>query len=1744
MKNKYFKRALAFLLTLAMLCTSGPFGGGAVMAEAAEPEAEATEAEAVDVAEPGVEGNLGDEADVAAADAGDEVENSEKNVADTDDGDMTNDMVDEEADNNANDETDGGANNEAQVTYDDQEPESAQPLYDAGEGYWKGIVFEDAGELVDIWKNIGLLWDYEGGQSPYDEKFEYAGDLETLFSKLTKGENNGEITDGSPIAAEYVYISQTNPGVSDKTITVPATVKGLIIGNGNYYSEEDEKEIDFGVIANKLTIEGTETDVYFEKGLYIDADEGNFTIEFSSTEANNKSRVILGDNTVNGVVSCGSKNAGNDVTETIVVYGDIMLNGFINEGETKLDALIGHNPDDEEDGPRDCKFLIKDAANEHASVKGITFNKISGDTEGTIIYNGYPGEEHLALLPRFKMSIELGTVTDTNEGDGSEFTYDRGISVRFWKHSDTPFYLGDYYDDEGNNDWWQKVDAEELKAGTQVAYFVPEGEGTEDEIDEKINEIAEKVGYYNHNREKEGKDQDLYLNSNGRLALDEALYSAYSILWLAEEDFWRVREDYGLITGEFAGILNQVDSLDNLSEGNDNEAEYVVILVNEKVTDESEPDTLNLPDGIKGVLIWSRTENWPLKGISANEGCEISIDAANIDSISQDFELIIKSGVDSASRTSDEETRVIFSDSQVNGNINISGNAKVTFIDSNVEGNVTVLQGADLFFINATIKGSVTGTDNSDTTILISKQFIAKGVKNFSLFMVESYATFIVDDPDALEFNDIEFIVRDNNNENPNDENEGSYQFYFDIVYNGYPEDEGKLPVFKGEITETVDAALQDEELYCGVNMRFVKSSDSGKNFWENDDWWDDAEDEELEEGTPIAKISGSDKNLIQKIGYHNNKDYGTYYSDGWILIGQVDEGLAYRVLQFNNADDFERAKNDVDTIWEAEENYGIAWFDTDSVDDFLNGDGVNYVVIQAMKKSYELEDKTLTLPANIKGALLVSSGDGEVDTEENGTERLLPWKLNELIIQGKTEVIIDNVTFEPTGQELKLTINNAGDLQEPSDKDTTVEFIHSGVDGDINISGKADVIFINEFWAAGDIKVSDSADLYFQNADINGSVTGADSGDTAISISEKFFANGVKNISQFTVDGHATFIVKEPDKVDKVEFNDIVLNVFAKDAGITEGNEEDKEEYEFYFDLVYNGYPSDKAKLPAFKGNVTERGTLEEGHNYGIGLRFVTYSENFWENGDWWDTVEDVVLNEDVLAATTTLSDETAVMELMKRLWYTSPKQYNTEDDNNKVWFEPESNGAGGYNIVVKYAEGFAPDNKPDEPDESDKPVINSVLFPKKKETYSAVYTGEQICPVMVVAYKYTDEKGKAKTQTLKLNVDYTLRYSNNVDAGVDTASVTVKGIGEYSGNITKNFTITPKSIAKVKLSPVGDIVYTEGEEPNPVVVVTDGTYELVKDVDYEVVLSSKGSPTADTQSVLTVKGKGNYDSGTESKSSVKFNILAPIQGTSDIKPINAESVKVELKIPAKGYTYNGKQQKPKVTVTDGGVKVPASQYKVIYSNNVNACSKDAENAATVRVVGVTKKGKGYYGVTAPVKFDIGKKDFAKVKVASVPNIPLTGKVSDITFTVKDGKHILTEDEEFTVDYGAIKNPDGSIKDGIKTGEKYKITLKAVNGKNYTDDSTKEVTVKFGQLNLGSKTAKMTVTIKDPTQNKVEVVYNGVTLTDGTDYTATVKLDKKKGTYTVTIKAVKKSAYKGTKVFKGVTFTAPETEQ
>ena len=146
---------------------------------------------------------------------------------------------------------------------------------------------------------------------------------------------------------------------------------------------------------------------------------------------------------------------------------------------------------------------------------------------------------------------------------------------------------------------------------------------------------------------------------------------------------------------------------------------------------------------------------------------------------------------------------------------------------------------------------------------------------------------------------------------------------------------------------------------------------------------------------------------------------------------------------------------------------------------------------------------------------------------------------------------------------------------------------------------------------------------------------------------------------------------------------------------------------------------------------------------------------------------------------------------------------------------------------------------------------ILKSMLNCDVASIPTQVYTGSAIEPDVTV---------KDGETTLTLGTDYEVAYSNNVNAG--TATVTITGKGNYSGETAATFTIV-KSMTNdgITIAAIADQTYT-GSAIEPEVTVTDGETTLTLGTDYTIGYSANvnvGTATA------TITGKGNYSGSRE---------------------------------------------------------------------------------------------------------------------------------------------------------------------------------------------------------------------------------------------------------------------------------------
>ena len=125
--------------------------------------------------------------------------------------------------------------------------------------------------------------------------------------------------------------------------------------------------------------------------------------------------------------------------------------------------------------------------------------------------------------------------------------------------------------------------------------------------------------------------------------------------------------------------------------------------------------------------------------------------------------------------------------------------------------------------------------------------------------------------------------------------------------------------------------------------------------------------------------------------------------------------------------------------------------------------------------------------------------------------------------------------------------------------------------------------------------------------------------------------------------------------------------------------------------------------------------------------------------------------------------------------------------------------------------------------------------------------YVGKAITPALTV--KYNDKK-------LTKDVDYTVKYSDNVNAG--NAKAVITGIGKYSGSYTKTFKIVPvKESDELKFSPKKTVMSYSGKAKTPGIVITYKNKTLTKNKDYKISYTSNVNIGT---AKMNVKGIGNF--------------------------------------------------------------------------------------------------------------------------------------------------------------------------------------------------------------------------------------------------------------------------------------------
>ncbi|MCR4960492.1 MAG: Ig-like domain-containing protein [Lachnospiraceae bacterium] len=223
-------------------------------------------------------------------------------------------------------------------------------------------------------------------------------------------------------------------------------------------------------------------------------------------------------------------------------------------------------------------------------------------------------------------------------------------------------------------------------------------------------------------------------------------------------------------------------------------------------------------------------------------------------------------------------------------------------------------------------------------------------------------------------------------------------------------------------------------------------------------------------------------------------------------------------------------------------------------------------------------------------------------------------------------------------------------------------------------------------------------------------------------------------------------------------------------------------------------------------------------------------------------------------------------------------------------------------------------------------------------------------------------------KSTSFKKGATYSVVYTNNKNAG--TATVTVKGTKNYTGTVSRTFTISRLNIAglanvngkKPAEAKIKAKTYN-GSVQNPSITVKYKGKSLKKDKDFTV--SFNASPVKVGTYNVSITGIGNYSG----------NIASGLSFT--INKVKAKNLKVSV---TASRTYTGVSNPPTVTVKAGGKALPTSDYTISYKMKKTGVAYTSPSDVGTYEVTITYKGTNIdtagkasvtktYKITAPKK-------------------------------------------------------------------------------------------------------------------------------------------------------------------------------
>ena len=336
---------------------------------------------------------------------------------------------------------------------------------------------------------------------------------------------------------------------------------------------------------------------------------------------------------------------------------------------------------------------------------------------------------------------------------------------------------------------------------------------------------------------------------------------------------------------------------------------------------------------------------------------------------------------------------------------------------------------------------------------------------------------------------------------------------------------------------------------------------------------------------------------------------------------------------------------------------------------------------------------------------------------------------------------------------------------------------------------------------------------------------------------------------------------------------------------------------------------------------------------------------------------------------------------------------------------------------------------------------LINEKVKTEFEEGATFTYSGAELKPTVKV---YINKVLQDDEQLIE-NTDYIVSYSDNINAG--TATVTITGIGAYSGSKNVTFTIEPKKID----SPIFDGLKSEytytGQKVEPEFALMDGD-TVIPSSEYEVSYSDNTEVGTATVTIKDASG-GNY----EVNCKAEFNIVK-----IDTVIIN------ELPV-ADAVSYDPNKTLGAINISGGNVLDPSGKNVPGSWSWADTSVVPTVDNSGYDVVFTPDEQEHYNPVSGTVQVNVSKAD---VNVVDLPVASAITYCDDLAKAVISGGRVSFDGIDQVEIPGTFAWKDESIKPFVSDSDKtlYTVVFTPADSVNY-NTAEAEITVNVSKATM-----------------------------------------------------------------------------